>query len=150
MLCYSEAAHTATYSKAGTGSISKPSCFTYSGGPASPSLIVNCNTKADIGVYTIVVTGSLASPPAGMSPTSANFTFVVTIQSDCVNTTWNTGWTVNNMTAAVGGAAATQTVFLNDSISTARTDTTWCGTRTYTFSPTKTFISVSALNVLTV
>ena len=87
LLCYNES-YTATYSKSGTGNITKPTCFTFNAGPGAPSIQFNCADNAMKGIYTITITGTLGSPPAGMSPTSSSFSFVVTVETECINTAW--------------------------------------------------------------
>ena len=47
------------------------------------------------------------------------------------------------MNTFVSGAAATQDVSFADSISTSHSNPTYCGPKTYSFSPTLSFLSVS-------
>ena len=51
--------------------------------------------------------------------------------------------TINNMSILVAGTADTQDVSFWDSKGTLHSDITWCGTRAYTLSPTKTFLTIS-------
>ena len=51
--------------------------------------------------------------------------------------------TITNMSNKVSLAAVTQDFFFSDSVSTSRSDSTYCGARTYSLSPTLTFLTIS-------
>ena len=73
---------------------------------------------------------------------STNYSFTLTVQSDCVNTVI-TDKAINNMSNKVSLAAVTQDVSFLDSIATSHSNPTYCGARTYSLSPTHTFLSIS-------
>ena len=73
---------------------------------------------------------------------STNYSFTLTVQSDCVNTVI-TDKTINNMSNKVSLTAVTQDVSFLDSIATSNSNPTYCGTRTYSFSPAHSFLSIS-------
>ena len=73
---------------------------------------------------------------------STSYSFTLTIQSDCLSTVI-TDKTINAMNNKVGLAAVTQDVSFLDSIATSHADSTYCGARTYTLSPTHGFLTIS-------
>lgn len=56
-------------------------------------------------------------------------------------TTSLTDKTINNMTLSIG-SSSTQDATFTDTIATSHSVPAYCGTRTYTFTPTKTFLTV--------
>jgi hypothetical protein len=54
---------------------------------------------------------------------------------------------INNMSYKVSLAAVTQDVSFSDSIATSHGDSTYCGARTYTLSPTRTFLTISGSTI---
>ena len=73
---------------------------------------------------------------------STNYSFTLTVQSDCINTII-TDKAINNMSNKVSLAAVTQDVSFLDSIAFSHSNPTYCGARTYLLSPTHTFLSIS-------
>ena len=71
-----------------------------------------------------------------------NYSFTLTVQSDCMNTVI-TDKTIDNMSNKVSLAAVTQDVFFLDSIATFHSNPTYCGDRTYSLSPTHSFLTIS-------
>ena len=51
--------------------------------------------------------------------------------------------TITNMSNKVSLAAVTQDISFSDSVSTSRSDETYCGARTYSLSQTLTFLTIS-------
>ena len=103
------------------------------------TISVFSSSSADVGIHSITVTVSLADYP---SVSSISKTFTITVQSDCINTVI-TNKTLINMSNKVSLAAVTQDISFLDSIATSRSNPTYCGARTYTFSPTRTFLTIS-------
>ena len=73
---------------------------------------------------------------------STNYSFLLSVQSDCVNTVI-TNKMIINMSQIVSLAAETQDVSFLDSIATSHSNPTYCGARTYSLSPTHSFLSIS-------
>jgi hypothetical protein len=103
------------------------------------TISVSTSNSADVGTHIITLTVSLADYP---SVTSISRTFTITVQSDCINTVI-TNKTLINMSNKVSLAAVTQDISFLDLIATSRSNPTYCGARTYTLSPTRTFLTVS-------
>ena len=104
--------------------------------------MVSTTNKIDIGVYTVTLRGTLqdlTNPNTG-SPWYDEFTFTLTVQSDCVNTSL-TDKTINNMTLSIG-SSNTQDATFADSTATTRGVANYCGARTYTITPSKAFLTV--------
>ena len=136
--CYNEL-FTVTFVKGGV-TIPKPSFITFDS--ATRTFAVSTTNKIDIGVYTVTLRGTLqnlTNPNTG-SPWYDEFTFTLTVQSDCVNTSL-TNKTINNMTLSIG-SSNTQDATFADSTATTRGVTVYCGARTYTFTPSKAFLTV--------
>lgn len=104
--------------------------------------MVSTTNKLDIGVYTVTLKGTLQglNIPNTSTPYTDEFTFTLTVQSDCVNTVLNT-MTINNMNLSIGGSN-TQDATFTDSTAVTRGNAAYCGTRTYTFTPSKTLLTV--------
>ena len=78
---------------------------------------------------------------------SRNYSFTLTVQSDCVNTAI-TDKTIINMSNIVSLAAFTQDVSFLDSIATSHPNPTYCGARTYSLSPSLTFLTISGSSIM--
>jgi hypothetical protein len=95
-------------------------------------------TFTDVGVWTITMHGYLA----GLPPYSADYTFTVTVTSDCVNTVLDATKVISPMTVAVNGPTVTQDITWPDSIGTnTHTNQAWCGNRKYTFTGAPAFMT---------
>jgi hypothetical protein len=99
---------------------------------------------ADIGTYVVTTTTTI---PQINTSTGLNWSittsFTITVLSDCTTTTLTTR-TVNAMTYGVTLAATSQNIFYADAVSTAHSNPTYCGPRTYTLTPSKTWWSVAS------
>jgi hypothetical protein len=144
--CYSEV-FTATYVKSGA-TISQPSFITFTG--STFTFAVYSTSSADVGVYTVTIRGTLTTltNPNTNAPWYDEFTFTLTVQSDCITTTL-TDRTINNMTLSIGSSSTQDATFM-DTIATSHSLPAHCGTRTYTFTPTKTFLTVISGSTLQV
>ena len=136
--CYNEL-FTVIYVKDGA-TISQPGWITFSS--VNRTFVVSTTSKTNIGTYTVTIRGTLQNlnNSSTGSPYYDEFTFTLTVQSDCVNTTL-TNKTINNMTLSIGGSN-TQDATFSDSITTTRGVANYCGTRTYSFTPSKTFLTI--------
>ena len=105
--------------------------------------VTSITAPADIGVYTITSTAMIISNTTGISTDlTTNYSFTFNVQSDCVNTII-TDKTITNMSNKVSLAAVTQDVSFLDSIATSHANPAYCGARTYTFSPTNSFLTIT-------
>ena len=99
---------------------------------------------ADGGIY--VVTSFATILQNSFSTNTAlttNYSFTLTIQSDCVNTVIENK-TIIDMSYKVSLAAVTQDISFTDTIATSHAgQPAYCGARTYTLSPTHTFLTIS-------
>jgi len=131
---------TYTFKKNGIAVGSGPSAGVWNLPPTTPAYfnyILSSNSKADIGVWEITVTGTLTTHPNATKPTTS-FVFTVTIINDCETPTVidsPTPKTISNMNVAVGGPTVTQDTTFMNTIANTRADTTWCGAYTITWSP---------------
>jgi len=100
--CYNEQ-FTATYAKSGA-TISKPSFITFTG--STLTFAVYSTSDSDVGVYTVTIRGTLTSltNPKTNAPWFDEFTFTLTVQSDCIATTL-TDRTINNMALSIGSTS---------------------------------------------
>jgi hypothetical protein len=131
--------YTHSFVKAGL-TISQPSWISFS--TVNQKFSATITAPADIGIYTIT---SIATIPQdnGMGVNrSTNYSFTLTVQSDCVNTSL-TDKTISAMSTKVSQTAATQDIFFADSIGTIHGDQTYCGARTFTISPSLNFLTLS-------
>ena len=129
--CYDEL-FTVTFVKSGV-TIPKPSFITFDS--ATRTFAVSTTDKIDISVYTVTLRGTLQllnNPNTG-SHWYDEFTFTLTVQSDCTITSL-TDRTINDMSFSIG-SSDTQDATFADSTATARGVTDYCGARSYTFTP---------------
>jgi len=99
---------------------------------------------ADIGTYVVTTTSTIPQiDPGTGSNRKITSSFTITVVSDCTITTL-TDKVINNMTYGVTLAAVTQNVFLADSIATGRSNNAYCGARTYSLSPTYSWLSIAS------
>ena len=99
---------------------------------------------ADVGIY--VITSTVIIPQNSFSTNTAlttNYSFTLIVQSDCVNTVIENK-TIIDMSYKVSLAAVTQDISFTDTIATSHAgQPAYCGARTYTLSPTHTFLTIS-------
>jgi hypothetical protein len=102
-------------------------------------------TKADVGVYTLKLTGQIGSDidPATGQPWTVSFTATITINSDCtLATTISGNPAVSNIVTDIG-VPLSKTLAYTDNISNLHNDPNYC-TKVYTLSPTHTFLTIDA------
>ena len=109
--------------------------------------IANITAPADVGAYTILSTATIPQNAFSTNTVlTTSYSFTLTVQSDCLNTVI-TERTITNMSNKVSLAAVTQDVNFLDSISTLRSDSTYCGTKTYSLSPIHSFLTISGSTI---
>ena len=106
-------------------------------------LTVSTNSNADVGSYLVKIAATLTPKPSG-SPFTMFFDFTLNIinRDDCLNTSL-TIKTISAMTNQVAATGITQDVWIADSISTSHSNLGFCGGRTYTLSPSLSFLTLS-------
>jgi len=106
---------------------------------------------ADIGVYVVTTTSQIpqVDPSTGVNRVIVS-SYTITVVSDCTISTI-TDQAVNDMTYGVTLTAINQNVFFKDSISTGHSNDAYCGSRTYTLTPTYPWLSIASdtMNVVT-
>jgi len=97
----------------------------------------------NVGIYIINTSAEIPQEnpltPGFNRKTSSSFT--LTVQSDCINTQI-LDKIIADMNLFVNLPASTQDVAFEDSIAASHVIPAYCGTRTYTLSPTYTFLSI--------
>jgi hypothetical protein len=120
-----------------TASVTTPSWLSFE----SNQFTFSITAVGDIGTYTVTTTSEI---PQVDTSTGVNrkitSSFNIVVVSDCTITTI-TDRTINNMTISIGGSN-TQDATFADSTTTARGVANYCGERTYTFTPSKTFLTI--------
>lgn len=141
-----------TYSHAYTkdgSSIAKPSWLNFD--DATTSFTMSATAVADIGVYVVTTTSQIpqVDPGTGVNRVIVS-SYTITVVSDCTISTI-TDQAVNDMTYGVTLTAINQNVFFKDSVSTGHANDAYCGTRTYTLTPTYPWLSIASdtMNVVT-
>ena len=128
--------YTHTFFKAG-GPIAQPSWISFNSGNLKFSITIAA--PAEIGVYTITSTATIPQDNGTGVNRSTSYSFILTVQSDCVNTSI-TDKIINAMSTKVSQTAATQDISFDDLIGTGHGDQTYCGARTYTFSSSLSYL----------
>jgi len=119
-------------------SIATPSWLTFTSNQFSFTI----TAVADIGTYKVSTTSEIPQVDPGNPGFNRKITstFDIVVVSDCTISTI-TDRTIDDMTLSIGGSN-TQDATFADSITTARSVANYCGPRTYTFTPSKTFLTV--------
>ena len=128
--------YTHTFLKAG-GPIAPPSWISFNSGNLKLSITITAPN--DIGVYTITSTATIPQDNGTGVNRSTSYSFTLIVQSDCVNTII-TDKVINAMTTKVSQTAAIQDISFADLIGTGHADQIYCGVKTYTLSPSLSYL----------
>ena len=101
-----------------------------------------------MGAYTINVKATIPQVnPLTSLDWEANFSFVFDVRHDCTTSTI-TDKAIANMSFVIGTTATTQDATFEDAISTAHSNSAYCGAKVLTLTPTYSFVTISRTNIV--
>ena len=132
--------YTYTHTFVKTGAlIAQPAWISFDAATQKFSITITAPT--DIGVFFITSTATIPQDDGTGVNRSKSCSFTLTVQSECVNTSI-TNKTINAMSTKISQSAATQDISFVDLIGTSLGDSAYCGAKTYTISPSLSFLTL--------
>lgn len=133
---------TVAYKSSTNVSITKPAWLTWDS--TLRNFVINTANLADIGMIKVVVTATnnhLLFTTSFVYASPATLEFTIEIKHPCRGTTINTR-TLSSMAVLVS-QSTTQDIWFTDTVAINRSDSTFCGTRSFSISPSHSFLSIS-------